>query len=187
MTPDTLWACEQLIQRAFPSGTFGRVLEIGSRDINGSVRGAIEPFATEYIGIDIAEGPGVDRIMSVHEIIGHFGSEAFDFVISTETLEHLERWQVAIWQMKATTKVDGRILLTTRMPGFPYHAQWGEDYWRFTPGDMAAAFADCNPLWIDYDDSDRGVYVMATRNLSGKPTMPSGGAFRVIASEALEF
>jgi hypothetical protein len=62
-----------------------RVCELGSRDVNGSVRGLFP--GAEYVGVDIAPGPGVD-------VTGDAASwkpeppHPFDTVISTETLEH---------------------------------------------------------------------------------------------------
>jgi SAM-dependent methyltransferase len=66
------------------AGTTGIVVECGSRDINGSVRGLF-PFAV-YLGVDREEGPGVD-------LVGDFRSVEMidrlaDVVICCEVLEH---------------------------------------------------------------------------------------------------
>lgn len=45
-------------------GPFPRVLEIGSRDVNGSIRSIFMDHGTEYyVGVDIEDGPGVDLVM----------------------------------------------------------------------------------------------------------------------------
>ena len=41
------------------------ILEIGSLDINGSVRDFLEPFAGQYIGIDAQKGKGVDLVVDI--------------------------------------------------------------------------------------------------------------------------
>ena len=57
-----------------------RVLEIGSKFVNGSVRPLIERFCKpkEYIGIDIEPGKYVDMILSAEKIVEYFCTESFD-------------------------------------------------------------------------------------------------------------
>lgn len=59
-----------------------RVLEIGSLDINGSVR-MFFPEPARYVGIDVAEGPGVDRVGLGHEF--HEDEGRWDAVLSCES------------------------------------------------------------------------------------------------------
>ncbi len=65
-----------------------KVLEIGSLDINGSVR----DFFTEceYIGVDLDEGPGVDLVAQGQEL--DFPDNNFNTVISAECFEHNPYW-----------------------------------------------------------------------------------------------
>src|SRR5208283_1437369 len=65
----------------------GRVLEVGSMDINGSIRPAFGD-ASEYIGIDLTPGPGVDRVMSAHDLDQAWPAGWFDTVVCCEMLEH---------------------------------------------------------------------------------------------------
>ncbi|MBX3444538.1 MAG: hypothetical protein KF774_19210 [Planctomyces sp.] len=60
-----------------------RVLELGSRSINGSVRGLFQ--GCEYIGLDAVSGPLVDVVSPAHEFQD---SRGFDVVISCEAFEH---------------------------------------------------------------------------------------------------
>jgi len=55
------------------------VLEVGSLNINGTVRDFFD--AEEYIGIDIGEGPGVDVVSGGHK---YKSKKKFDCVISCE-------------------------------------------------------------------------------------------------------
>jgi len=60
------------------------VLDFGSRNINGTVR-TLVPLATRYVGVDIADGAGVD-------ICGDAGRVRvrgrFDVVVCAEVFEH---------------------------------------------------------------------------------------------------
>lgn len=134
-----------------------KTLEVGSFNVNGSVR---ELFTGEYTGIDIRDGEGVDTILDASELPEEF-SGAFDVVVSTEMLEHCEDWRAVINSMKDALTSDGRILLTTRGPGFGRHEYPG-DYWRFTTDDMEAIFADMKTK-IEPDPQHPGVFVMAWR------------------------
>ncbi len=69
-----------------------KVLEVGSKYVNGSVRPLIERFChpKEYIGVDIDWGKYVDLVLPAEKLVKHFGYEHFDVVISTEMLEHVK-------------------------------------------------------------------------------------------------
>jgi len=88
-----------------------RVLEVGSKYINGSVRPLIEKFLSprEYIGVDIEPGKFVDLVLPAERILEHFGSGSFDVVLSTELLEHIKDWRVVINNMKNVLKRGGYI------------------------------------------------------------------------------
>jgi SAM-dependent methyltransferase len=88
-----------------------RVLEVGSKYVNGSVRPFIERFLKprEYIGIDIEPGKFVDMIVPAEELSNYFDRESFDVVICTETLEHVLDWKSAINNMKEVLKCGGYI------------------------------------------------------------------------------
>ena len=135
-----------------------KVLEIGSLDINGSLRCYIESFnPEEYVGIDIVNGRGVDCICTVENLIDEFGTEKFDLVVATEVIEHIKDWKIAISNMKNICKSDGIILITTRSVGFPIHG-YPHDYWRFEFNDMEEIFSDCEIVAIENDHSVPGVF-----------------------------
>lgn len=63
------------------------VLEVGSRNINGSVR-AFFDNPSRYIGIDCTAGPGVDVVCLAHEYPVPEAGRHFDVLISCEAFEH---------------------------------------------------------------------------------------------------
>ncbi len=153
-----------VIDRAFepPLRTLDhpRVLEIGSRFVNGSPRPLLTEVLSprEYVGVDIIAGRYVDRVMDVKDVRAAFGDASFDLVVSTEFLEHAPDWRLAISTMKSVVKPGGQLLLTTRSRGFGYHG-YPHDYWRYELGDMRAIFADGDLLALASDPLEPGVFV----------------------------
>jgi len=88
-----------------------RVLEVGSKYINGSVRPLIERFCSpkEYLGVDIEHGKFVDLILPAEKLIENFGPESFDVVIATELLEHVQNWRFVVGNLKGVLKRGGYI------------------------------------------------------------------------------
>jgi SAM-dependent methyltransferase len=143
-----------------------RILEVGSRNINGSPRSIVEPFApSEYIGVDLIPSKEVDSICSVENLVSTFGENSFDIVISTELLEHVYNWKAAISNLKNVCKPNGFILLTTRSWGFPYHP-CPEDHWRYSIDDFKFIFNDLFILDLISDPQTPGVFILAHKLLS---------------------
>ena len=119
-----------------------RVIEVGSMNVNGSLRPHVESFGPScYIGVDFAPGRGVDVVCDAVDLERRFGAEAFDVVISTEMLEHAENWRAVITAMKRVLVPGGLIVLTARGPGFKRHS-YPNDWHRFTLNDMRRIFVD---------------------------------------------
>lgn len=137
-----------------------RVLEVGSRYVNGSVRPFVERFLhpREYIGIDVEPGRYVDLILPAEKMLGYFGSDAFDVVISTEVLEHIWDWKKVISNMKNVVNPGRFMYITTRSINFPLHG-YPYDFWRFELEDMKNIFSDCKILVLDKDFSAPGVFI----------------------------
>lgn len=107
----------------------GRVLEIGSLDINGSVK-EFFPDAKEYTGIDSIKGKGVDKVLDAHNILRVWKSNTFDTILCLEMLEHDSAFWVTIEIMHKVLKKGGILIVTTPTFGFPLH-RYPKDYYRY--------------------------------------------------------
>lgn len=105
----------------------GRILEIGSLDVNGTPRDLF--VGTDYIGVDIRPGPGVDKVMSGAKL--GFPDASFDGVLYLETMEHDRTFWLTLSEIARVLKDGGRVIITTRGIGYPLHNHPG-DYFRFT-------------------------------------------------------
>lgn len=133
-----------------------KIIEVGSIDINGSLRPIYEYWnPAQYVGIDIEYGPGVDIVCDAEDILERFGENSFDIVVSTELLEHVKNWRKVISNMKNICKPDGIILITTRSQGYLYHG-YPYDFWRYEIQDMKHIFSDCKIVKIE-NDKEPGV------------------------------
>lgn len=161
-----------------------RVLEVGSRNVNGTVR----PFLTalgarEYVGVDLEPGPGVDRLCDVADLATTFAEDLFDVVVTTEMIEHVRNWRTAIDNLKRVVAPEGLLVVTTRSFGFPYHDFPG-DYWRYELDDMRWIFRDFQILSLVSDPEHRGVFLKCRKPAGFREADISGrDLFSVVKGE----
>ncbi len=103
-----------------------KILEVGSLDINGSVRDLFEDC--DYLGIDVGEGQGVDLVCEGQNF--NAPNETFDVSLSTECFEHNPFWLQTFLNMIRVTKSKGLIFFTCATEGRAEHGTT-----RTSPGD----------------------------------------------------
>lgn len=116
--PQQLLFVKTLSEMVAPGGWSGmKVLEIGSFYVNGSIR----PFfdGSEYVGVDLCEGPGVDLVSPGHELKMPNGS--FDLSISCECFEHDPHWMETFKNMIRLTREGGLVVFTCATTGRVEH------------------------------------------------------------------
>ncbi|MEO8081691.1 MAG: class I SAM-dependent methyltransferase [Caldimonas sp.] len=102
------------VRTHYPASFKGaRVLEVGSLDINGSVRELFEDC--DYTGVDLELGPGVD--LACQGQLVEFPSGHFDTVISAECLEHNPFWRETVANMLRMTRPGGLVLVSCATTG----------------------------------------------------------------------
>jgi len=94
-----------------------RIIEIGSRDVNGTVRDLFP--AAEYVGLDLAEGPSVDVVCHAGEFVPDWPA---DIVICCEVLEHAVDWCELVAVGASWLRPGGRLIVTAAGAGREPHS-----------------------------------------------------------------
>ncbi len=109
---------EFVAEKVAQYGPFGMVVEFGSLDINGSVRGLFPP-GQAYLGVDLQEGPGVDLVADVRDA----DLPLCDLVVCCEVLEHHPDAEGIIRAAYRCMLPGGRFIATMAMhPRAPHSA-----------------------------------------------------------------
>ena len=104
------------LKQRFPQYFTGsKVLEVGSLDINGSIR----QFFTscDYVGVDLGAGRGVDVVARGEELT--YPNDHFDVVASCECFEHNPEWVKTFENM--TRMANGLVFFSCATTGRPEH------------------------------------------------------------------
>lgn len=94
------------------------VHEIGSLNVNGTVRDLFE--RCDYTGFDLMEGEGVD-IAKNYSLIQVAELNRPTVIISTEALEHDDKWLDTLRAMVRNLRIGGVLILTCATNDRPKH------------------------------------------------------------------
>lgn len=146
-------------------GPFESVLELGGRNINGSVRHYF-PCAS-YLSVDIIPGPDVDIVC---DATTYRPDRRFDAVVCCEVLEHVEhpdRFVVTAWE---ALRPGGWVILTMACPPRPAHSgvdgnelRRGEHYRNVDPSLLARWLAGWENTKIEAHHRRGDVYAVARK------------------------
>jgi SAM-dependent methyltransferase len=119
--------------------TNGKILEVGSRCEAGqkklaNLRGLFNE--SEFIGVDMRPGPGVDQVMKGENL--KFKDKSFDLVLCLELLEHANKPWLVTKELQRVIKNTG-IIIASSQQNFPIHAH-PSDYFRYTPFGISSLF-----------------------------------------------
>lgn len=105
-----------------------KIVEIGSQDVNGSLRA----FAgnNEYLGVDFVNGRGVDVILKDPYILP-FADNSFDVCVTSSCFEHSEFFWLLFLEIMRIIKPTGVAYINVPSNGVVH--QWPVDAWRFYP------------------------------------------------------
>lgn len=117
--PQELKFVEIVVKKISQGGSWKgqHILEIGSHDVNGSIRNFFD--GSNYCGADLSPGDGVDIVLSGHEL--DFPNDTFDVSISCECFEHNPEWVRTFSNMYRMTKPCGYVIITCASTGRREH------------------------------------------------------------------
>jgi SAM-dependent methyltransferase len=93
---------------------------------------------SEYVTMDITEGPNVSIVGSIEDIPSPENS--FDSIVCTQVLEHVPHPQKAVEEMFRVLKAGGFALITA--PQFNELHEEPHDYFRYTPFGLESLFSE---------------------------------------------
>lgn len=133
------WISETLTRLPAPRS----VLEFGSRNINGSVRGLFQDVV--YVGVDQRPGPDVDVVA---DAVTYRPETPVDLLVCAEVLEHADQAQALVANAVSCVRPGGHLLITCAMPHRRRHSgtdggpvRWGEYYQNVRPAELEAWLA----------------------------------------------
>ncbi len=106
-----------------------KVIEIGSQDVNGSLR-EVCPNNFEYIGLDFQKAKGVDIVLNDPYSLP-LDNESVDIVLSSSYFEHSEMFWLVYSEIMRVLKPHGLFYLNVPSSG-DFH-RFPLDCWRFYP------------------------------------------------------
>ena len=137
-----------------------RVLDVGCRD--RPYEPLFAPFASEYIGVDLAEGPSVDVVADARSLPLEDGS--VDCVVSTQTLQYFEQPEASVREFARVLRRGGLLLASTHGVGFVDRS--AVDRWRWTHHGLRELFGDDGD-WTDVAVHPAGGVLSAAAYLLG--------------------
>lgn len=116
----------------------GPVLEVGSKEY-GSTASFREFYgANEYVGVDMAEGKGVDVVTDLTRSVGSLRTGHFALAICCSVLEHVDKpWRFAA-NLSSVVRPGGRLFMSVPWV-WRYHA-YPDDYFRFSHKGVMSLF-----------------------------------------------
>lgn len=121
--------------------TMSKVLEMGSYDVNGTLRD-LQPAGSDWVGVDLEAGPSVDLVVAQTSRLP-FADSTFDVVLASSVLEHDSTFWLTFNEMVRVVKDGGYIYLNVPSNGLVHRHP--VDVYRFYP-DAGKALLDWGAL-----------------------------------------
>jgi SAM-dependent methyltransferase len=126
---DTAYIHGRIFRQTYWSDAFETVVEIGSQDVNGSLRSHF-PEAAKYIGLDFEEGAGVDVLVTAGAPLP-LDDESADIVLTSSAFEHDQQFWVTMLEMCRVLRPGGVLYINAPSNGEVH--LYPIDAWRFYP------------------------------------------------------
>ena len=122
----------------------GSILEVGSKRYPNTNSFREEFIDHEYLGVDMEEGSGVDRVIDLSLPFDHvdrmLGGKRFGAILFLSVMEHCRDPFTVAANLSRLMAPGGWILLSAPF-SWEFHG-YPDDYWRFTESGLRALFPD---------------------------------------------
>lgn len=148
---DSAYHIGELVMHTYSDLPNAKILEIGSLNVNGSLRDAAAP-TTHYVGLDMEEGPSVDHVIAPGAEFP-VEDDSFDLVMASSVFEHDARFWETFIRMCRAARPGGHIYVNAPSNGTVH--RYPIDCWRFYPdaGLALAEYARSQGIEIDLIES----------------------------------
>ncbi len=158
---------ELCVREYMPTEGRHRVVDLGSRISPNQAlthRDLLTGRDVEYVGVDVQDGPNVDRVMKKPYRIPVRSASA-DFVFSGQAFEHIPFFWASMLEIARILRPGGHAFITAPSRGHVHDAQ---DCWRYYPDgyramaafsglELREAYTDFPPkkgIWHQYGEID---------------------------------
>ncbi len=143
----------------------GPILEIGSKDYGSTASFREFYVGNEYVGVDMAEGKGVDVVADLTESVGPLREGHFALGICCSVLEHVKRPWVFAQNLTRLIRPGGRLYMSVPWV-WRYHA-YPDDYFRFSHRGVISLFDEFEWSRVFYSTTASGEFVEITPEDAG--------------------
>lgn len=165
------YALRDMVQRHVDPFWVYKILDLGGLDVNSTKYGLdirkFFPRGSFWRVLDIVDAPGVDFVADVRT---WEPPELFDIVVSTEMLEHLENWPLAIETAAEALRGPEMLFITCASTGRPPHDAYGaptpppegQFYENVAPDRLESVlYSHFRSVELKYDSAAGDVYAFA--------------------------
>jgi SAM-dependent methyltransferase len=167
------YLARQLTKR-FPQAPPQRVLEFGSLEANGGSARALLPPSTQYLGVDVVGGPGVDLAgdpakPELEIALLDFGPLGYDLALCAELLQHTPKPAALLRNAYQALRQGGVLLLTCALDPRPRRSRFGgelgpeEHYANVDPEDLQAWLHPFAEVEMEVDGRRGDLYAAARK------------------------
>jgi len=147
------------LERHIPN-TNGPVLEVGSKDYGSTATFRKIYSNSEYVGVDMAPGEGVDAVVDLVEGTGSLPSAHFALVICCSVMEHVRKPWLFAENISQLTREGGQLYIS--VPWVWRYHPYPDDYFRFSWCGVMELFPGFEWSRMEYSTNIKGEFIPIT-------------------------
>lgn len=140
MHPSAFLDAKRFVHERLSSFPTLSIADIGSFDVNGTLKPLFRRDGWIYTGFDLTAGPNVDRVLSSPYDWPEVPSDYFDVVVSSQVLEHVPKPWRWLPELRRIVRPGGLVYVCT--PNTIGFHEYPVDCWRAWPDGIKALAED---------------------------------------------